>query len=239
MRHVKPVLLLAATGAFVASPFVSRNFAGYDPELFPVRIDDPAVQPAGYAFAIWSVIYLWLIAHAVFGLLKHSGDAAWDAPRWSLILSLGFGATWLEVATVAPVAATVIIWIMLIAAIAALLRADVRMDRWLLSAPIAMYSGWLTAASAVSLGVVLSGYGILSETTAAIAMLVLVLAIAVPVQRNITPSPLYGATVIWALVAIIVRDLDSHPIVAMIAAAGIPVMLVAILLPVRSQAVPA
>jgi hypothetical protein len=239
MTSVKPILLLAATAAFVASPFVSRNFAGYDPALFPVRIDDPAVQPAGYAFAIWSVIYVWLIVHAVFGLWKRSDDAAWDAPRWPLILSLGVGATWLEVATVAPVAATVIIWIMVGAAITALARADARTDRWLLAAPIAMYSGWLTAASAVSLGVVLSGHGILTDTSAAVAMLLLVLAIAVPVQRRVTPSPLYGATVIWALIAIIVRDLDSHPIVALIAAAGILIMLAAILLPVRSRAVAA
>ncbi len=60
---------------------------------------------------------------------------------------------------------------MAIAALAAFLRADPDRDRWMLSAPTAILAGWLTAASAVSTGVTLAGYGWLSDTAAAGAML--------------------------------------------------------------------
>ena len=40
---------------------------GYDPGQFPVVIARPSIQPAGYAFAIWGLIYAWLMAHAGFG----------------------------------------------------------------------------------------------------------------------------------------------------------------------------
>ena len=59
-------LVVAATLAFVASSFVTP-FAGFAPDAFPVPQDSPPSQPAGYAFAIWGIIYLWLIVSAFFG----------------------------------------------------------------------------------------------------------------------------------------------------------------------------
>ncbi len=231
--YLKPALLLLATLAFVASPFLVRNFAGYDPALFPVPVDRPLIQPAGYAFAIWSVIYLWLVVHAGFGLLARADDAGWDRPRWPLILSLGPGAFWLKVATVAPVAATVLIWAMLAAALVALAGLG-RRERWLLRAPVALYAGWLTAASAVSLGVVLSGHGILPDRTAALAMLGLALVIAVAVQTRLTASPFYAAAFVWALAGIIVADYARDMTVAVAAGVGIAVVNAALLWRVRS-----
>ena len=52
---------------FAASPFLSEGFNGFAPDQFPVPQDDPPVQPAGYAFSIWGVIYLWLIVGTGFG----------------------------------------------------------------------------------------------------------------------------------------------------------------------------
>lgn len=222
--RMKAVLLVAATFAFVVSPFITRNFAGYDPDLFPVRIEEPSVQPAGYAFSIWTLIYVWLVVHALFGLLKRAEDPSWDRVRWPLILSLAFGATWLGVAAFAPVWATIVIWVMLAGAIVALLRAETAPDRWLLLAPLAIYAGWLTAASCASLGIVLGGYGVLTDTLAAGAMLVLLLLIAGGVQTALGRAPEYGATVIWALVAIIVRNVGTNDTVAILAAVGVLVM---------------
>ena len=50
------------------------------------------MQPAGYAFSIWGVIYLALVAGAVFGLIRRAEHAGWDAARWPLIASLAVGA---------------------------------------------------------------------------------------------------------------------------------------------------
>ena len=226
MMHAKALTLLFATLAFGVAPFVTPPFTGYDPGLFPVQIVRPSIQPAGYAFAIWSVIYLWLIAHAVYGLWKRGENAAWDVVRLPLALAVAVGAVWLSIAGVSAIWGTVTIWIMAGAAILAFLRADPAIDRWMLSAPTAIFAGWLSAASAVSTGVMIAGYGWLSDTGAAAAMLAVVMGIAVTIQMRRPAMPIYGLTVIWALVGVIVANSSANPIVAILAASGIVVMAV-------------
>ncbi|NBE08733.1 hypothetical protein [Paragemmobacter ruber] len=217
----RAALLLLVTIAFGLAPFVTPPFTGYDPALFPVQIAEPAIQPAGYAFSIWGLIYLWLILHAGLGLFRHADSLAWDAPRWPLILSVALGAAWLSIAPVAPILATVTIWIMALAAIAALLRADTETDRWLLSAPIAILAGWLTAAASVSTGVVLSGYGLLPDTGSAAVMLAVTLGLALWTQAQKPRMPVYGLTVIWALIGVTVKNAGVNPTVAILAGLGI------------------
>ena len=222
--NIKPWLVLVAAIAFFVAPFVSPPFTGYNPAMFPVVIARPYIQPAGYAFSIWGLIYTWLAVHAVFGLVKRADDVAWDMTRLPLAGSAAMGAVWLAIAGVAPVTATVVIWVMLGLALLAFLRADPARDRWLLVAPIAIYTGWLTAAAAVSLGVIVAGFGLLSNSASAFAMLALVLGIAVTVQMRKRGVLEYGATVIWALVGVIVANWGDARMVAYGAAAGIAVM---------------
>ena len=222
--NIKPWLVLVAAIAFFVAPFVSPPFTGYNPAMFPVVIARPYIQPAGYAFSIWGLIYTWLAVHAVFGLVKRAEDVAWDMTRLPLAGSAAMGAVWLAIAGMAPVTATIVIWVMLGLAMLALLRADPARDRWLLVAPIAIYTGWLTAAAAVSLGVILAGYGWLSNTASAFAMLALVLVIAVTVQTRKRGVLEYGATVIWALIGVIAANWGDARMVAYVAALGIVVM---------------
>ena len=198
-------LVLVAVLLFAASPWFTEGFNGFEPDQFPVPQDNPPVQPAGYAFSIWGLIYLWLVAGAAFGLIKRSDDPDWEAMRPPLVISLLVGATWLPVANVSPVAATVLIWIMLGAAFVSLFRVG-DTDRWWQQAPVAIYAGWLTAASCVSIGLLLGGYGILSGTLAALVALAIALVIALVAQYRLHRAPEYGITVIWALVAVIVAN---------------------------------
>lgn len=230
---MRALVLLLVTLAFGAAPFVTPPFTGYDPGMFPVEIARPSIQPAGYAFAIWSVIYLWLIVHAGFGLWKRAETAAWDRVRLPLSVSIGLGAVWLGIANGYPILATVAIWIMLATALLAFLRADPSVDRWLLSGPTAIYAGWLSAAAAVSLGVILAGYGWLSDTGSAVAMLGLVLAVAVTVQMRRPRMPVYGLTVIWALLGVVAVNWGANVIVAVIAASGIVIMALTLLAGLR------
>jgi hypothetical protein len=133
-----------------------------------------------------------------------------------------------------PVWATLTIWPMAIGAIVAFVRADTGRDLWLLAFPPALLAGWLTAASAVSTGILLAGYGVLAPVPAAAAMLGLVLLIAVPVQRSRRSMPAYGLAVIWALVAVIVANWQGPQSVAILAAFGVAVMAAALLVPRRA-----
>ncbi len=231
---IKASLLVAATLAFGIAPFVTPPFTGYDPGLFPVRIERPSIQPAGYAFAIWSVIYTWLIAHAAFGLWKRRDNPAWDAVRLPLTVAVLVGAVWLAIAGQSAIWGTVTIWVMAGAAIAAYLCADPGVDRWMLAGPTAIFAGWLSAAAAVSTGVLIAGYGWLTDTQSAAAMLALVLVIAVTVQMRRPALPVYGLTVIWALLGVVVANWTPNLTVAALAGSGIVVMLLTLMVTRRA-----
>ena len=218
-RLIQPALLLAIL-AMVAAPALTPAFTGYDPGTFPVRIERPAIQPAGYAFSIWGLIYLWLLAHAVFGLLKRRNDPAFLRPALPLLVSGLLGSVWLAIASSAPITATLVILVMGGLAMLAYLRADQTQDRWLLAAPLAIYAGWLTAACGVSVGVIMAGYGVLSNTGAALLMLAVVIAVALFVQARRPAMPVYGVTVVWAAIGVIVANWADTQIVALTAAAG-------------------
>ena len=221
MSRLWSLLVLVAALAFAASPFLVEGFNGFAAEQFPVPQDDPPVQPAGYAFSIWGLIYVWLIAGAAFGAVRRADDADWAEMRPPLFASLAVGTIWLPVAMASPVWATLLIWIMLAAAILSLFRVG-DTDRWWQQAPVAIYAGWLTAASAVSIGLLLAGYGIMAQTPAALLALGLGLLIALVVQYRLHRAPSYGITVIWALVAVIVANYQPLNIaVAGLAALGI------------------
>jgi hypothetical protein len=123
-----PLLVLLFTLTFIASGYLIP-FDGYDGTQVPIPQEDPPIQPAGWAFAIWLVIYGWLLVSAVFGLLRRAGDPDWDRVRLPLLLSLILGTPWVAIANASAIWATVVIFGMLGTAVWALLRAPVR-DRW-------------------------------------------------------------------------------------------------------------
>ncbi|MEL7258048.1 MAG: hypothetical protein AAFN80_09425 [Pseudomonadota bacterium] len=205
MQHFQATLVLLAACAFAVSPLIATGFNGFEPDQFPAPQTDPPVQPAGYAFSIWLVIYVWLIAGAAFGLWRRAEDPAWTSMRWPLFISLAIGAGWLSVAQVSPIWAAVMIWMMLGGALWALVRAGGQ-DRFWLPAPIAVYAGWLTAASCVALALNLAGYGFVSAQVAALVMLVVALVIAATVVAARPGTPEYAGAVIWALIAVVVAN---------------------------------
>lgn len=218
MNRTRPLILLAVTLAFVAAPILTAPFKGYPPEAFPVAIPHPSVQPAGYAFSIWGLIYAWLLVHAVLFLWKNHDDPDWLETSGPMIASLAVGSLWLYIAPNVPFVAGLAIIFMAGAALKAFLRVDTFADRWTLAAPIALYAGWLSAASAVSTGVIVAGYGILSDTGAALVMLAVVLAVAIFAQLRQPRVWEYGLTVIWALIGIIFANWGQNVMVFFAAA---------------------
>ncbi|MDZ4086406.1 MAG: hypothetical protein U1E69_06330 [Tabrizicola sp.] len=214
MSRPLALILFLATIAFAVAPFITPPFTGYRPGQFPVEIVRPAIQPAGYAFAIWSVIYLWLILHAGYGLWKRKDDPAWVRVRPALTVALLLGTVWLAIAGASPIWATAVILVMAAAAITAFLQAPTEPDRWLLSAPLAIFAGWLTAASLVSTGVLLAGYGYAGNEEAAYDMLGVILILAPLIQSRRPRMPVYSLTIGWALIGVAVANWGAGTYVA-------------------------
>lgn len=220
-NRVLSLLVLIAALAFAVSPALFPGFAGYDADRFPIPQVDPPIQPVGWAFSIWGVIYLWLILGAAFGLWRRAEDEDWLPMRAPLLVSLGIGFFWLPVAQRLPGLATLMILAMLVSAIVAMVWAG-RRDPWLEGRPIALYAGWLTAASGVSAGIWLGGHGWLSAQVAAVLCLLAVGALALGVQAMRPREWAYPAAVIWALLGIVVANwpVGNWPVIAVAVLAG-------------------
>lgn len=222
MRRPLPLLVLLAALAFAVSPLLSNGFGGYRADQFPIPQADPPIQPAGWAFSIWGLIFAWLVAGSAFGALFRRDDADWRPMRPALLLSLALGAFWIETAHRSPLAATALILVMLAATLRAFLQAGARDRVWQLH-PVALYAGWLTAAAGASVGMVLGGHGILSEQAAAILCLLAVTILALAMQRRRPDAWAYPAGVIWALCGILAANLPSAnlPVLAVTGLAGL------------------
>lgn len=210
MKHPKLLALsvFITSIAFAISPWLSNGFAGFSPEQFPVEQEFWPVQPAGWAFSIWGAIYVWLIIGSLWGFLNAPYDKEWNMMRPSLLASLGIGTFWVAAANASPVFATLMIIAMALFAIRAMLLAGSSDPTWKIR-PIGLYAGWLTAATGVGTGVVLSGYGFMGPQTAALTMIGCVLIVALYVQSRQNDWA-YPFAVIWALCGIVAANLPSQ-----------------------------
>lgn len=216
-------VVVAAVQQIVAPALIFNddNFGGFSPaESLPT----PA-QPAGYAFAIWGPIYIGCLAYALHQAMPRNRDDP-DLARIALpAAALFLGSTaWLWFARHGPLWATVaVIWPMLALALVAMLRLA-RPSRPLSRAtklaagwPLAMYAGWLSAASFVNSAAILPTYGFgtagLGPVGLGVVMVALAGAVAIAVTVASRGALGYAAAVVWALVGIMVANLRGSPTV--------------------------
>ena len=223
MEKFTAAAILVLSIAFAISPAFTAPFSGFTPDQLPNPQIDPPIQPEGYAFAIWGLIYTWLILSTVFGLWKRADAGDWHAARLPLAISLAMGVPWLAIANASAIWATITIIIMALGAITALIRAPY-VDRWWFQAPVGIYAGWLTAASWVSIGTTAAGYGLITGSFGwAFAGILGALSSALAIYK-MRAAPEYLLTIIWALVGIVVANGVVTLPVSAFAAFGIAVL---------------
>jgi hypothetical protein len=181
------------------------------------------ITPANYAFSIWGLIYVGLIAYGIYQLLpaqRHNPFVR--RVNFLLIAACIAQMTWIYLFTTRlfglSIAAMLGILMPLIAAYLHLGigRVIVRQSqRWLVHVPFSIYLAWISVATIVNVASALyvvqwDGWGIGSEEWT-IIMLVIGTAIAaiVAIQRSDIAFPL---VYVWAYVAIAVRQSSAPPI---------------------------
>ncbi len=199
--------------------------------------------PAGYVFSIWSVIYLGLIAYAVFQALPAQREnPRLRATGWWFVLSCAANSIWLVAWHYGFFAVSVLLMLtLLISLIMVYLRLGVgrgsvpRGERWLVHLPFSIYLGWVTVATIANITAFLdfirwNGFGIAPEIWT-IIMLVVALVVAALMAFN-RGEIAYLFVLIWAFIGIGVAQAGTPLVVnaANLAAAVVAVFVVLVII---------
>ena len=224
------VVLIAALFAVAAGQFQALGGAGQSPAEFAAD-SDATLRVAGYAFAIWGLIYLGLLAYAFRQVLPATGES--DMIRRfglpSILAFLGIG-SWnvaaavdAEVATIVIITGSLIVLLIPLLTNASLIRTLGRgdRDRWLVAWPLALLAGWLTVATPVNIVTVATGNGdlptFLSPTAWAMGAVLAVVLIGVLVTWR-TRLLAFSLPIVWGLAGVVVAEQARNPVLAYVTA---------------------
>lgn len=194
----------------------SLGYMGHNPVGQGSNYEAPLIVPEGYAFAIWSIIYLGIIAFPIYQLLKRKvGAKEWTKLHILFSINAISNGLWLVAASYDWQWITVMIILIMLFTLYQMnslldqrLRAGDEINYWLERFPLSIYFAWITLATALNFSSALdfyswSGFGIDPVTWTLIIMTVAG-AIAFLVYRKFREAS-YAGVVVWAFVALFVR----------------------------------
>ncbi len=205
---------------------------------------DQTLKAAPYAFAIWSVIYLGLVAFAIHQLrraVRRSAlmdKMAWPAAAGTFgcglwIIASALNLQWLSVVVILASAASLIV---------GLLRAPTELsqsDKLLVIGPLTLLAGWLTVATGLNLVTVLTAQGWIGPTltlTWASGAILVVIAIGALIGWRLMTA-VYVAPVAWGLIGVAVAE-RGEPILPILAVAGALALALEAVLAARREPAP-
>ena len=217
---VTVLLTLVVNGLANALPINGQN-TGEISDRFQVYF-----VPAGYVFAIWGVIYLGLIAFAVFQALPAQREnPRMQATGWWIALGGVANSVWIFLWHYEYFALTVVVMLVLLATLViTYLRLGIgrvpvsAAETWAVRVPFSIYLGWISVATVANVTSLLDdvnwdGFGIAPEIWMGL-MLAVVVVIATSMaftRRDVA----YALVILWALAGIAVKH-------AAVAAVAIP-----------------
>jgi benzodiazapine receptor len=230
---LRSILVLAATIGTIAFNWLAA--AGRINGVTPQEVSEQyptLVTPAGYAFSIWSLIYLGLLAFSIYQLLP-SNAAKFKNFRSLYITTCALNCAWIffwhsdQIAMSFIIIAALLITLLLINI--KVRKWDSLAEFWTVNAPFGIYFGWVTAAVLVNFAVLLVYWRVEMSASASTALgvflILLAAVLAVAVRRWLT-NYFYPLAVAWALTAIAVRQ-SGHTLIVVAAAIGVVACLVA------------
>ncbi len=200
--------------------------AGYLNGVTPPEISDTLLTkftPANYAFAIWSVIYTFVIGFAIYQALPSQRDnPKLDGVREQFILSCALNILWTFAWHYEFYILSLLFMVgILLTMIAIYLRAGIGKpasswaERLLVHLPFSLYLAWIavaTIANAASLLVYYnwSAFGIDDSLWSAVMILIAAVIGAAVLWKRANAA--YAAVYVWAVFAITVRYANDTPI---------------------------
>ena len=239
-QQTRRLVVLAAAVFAVVVPVV-QNLAGFGLSQAEFAADgNQTLQVAGYAFSIWGLIYLGLLAYAGRQVLPQTGESVLiNRMGWpSAVALFGIG-LWIIVAALNLKAASVMVIFAALLALLVPLLANGRTirstgvmerDRWFLIWPLAALAGWLTIAAPLNLITTATAFdalpAFLSPTGWAIAAVAVVVLVGVAVTASLRTLA-YPLPIAWGLVGAFVAEQERNPVLGFTALGAAFLMVVA------------
>jgi translocator protein len=180
------------------------------------------LTPAGYAFSIWSIIYLLLAGFVIYQFRPNTGsrDSVQSIGIW-FVLNCIFNMSWLFLWHYLYIELSLVAMVLILVSLIVIYRKTRAIDhpttgeQWLIRLPFSIYLGWISVATIVNVSVVLEknnwdGFG-LSDPAWAVIMLCVgtLLAVIVSFPHR---DPIYPLVFVWAFIAIALEQRETSSI---------------------------
>ncbi|MFN0277897.1 MAG: TspO/MBR family protein [Pyrinomonadaceae bacterium] len=218
--RMRAALVIVAVIATIG--FNALAAAGLVNGVTPAQISEkyPTVlTPAGYAFSIWSLIYLGITAFAVYQLLP-ANLLRFRRARSVFILTCLLNCAWIYFWHRDQIAICLVLIIALLASLIMMLvlfgRSESAVESLFTNAPFGIYAGWVTAASLVNFLIFLKyervELSVFAWNTLGAVLIILAAVLAVIVRLKLR-NYFYPLAIAWALTAIAIKQTTNTAIV--------------------------
>lgn len=174
------------------------------------------ITPAGYAFAIWGLIYAACLGLAVYQLLpSQRGREVHRRTGWWLVAAFACSTVWVPIFGTRTIWLSQIVIVALVVCLAVTARrlgeagaATGGAERALLRLPVTIYLGWATLATAAGFGLTFRSLGMPAGgrfvTAVSVMVLLLATAVSVVIVSRFNAAAGFAFTACWALIAVAV-----------------------------------
>ena len=239
-QRTRRLVVLAAALFAIVAPLV-QNLAGLGLTQAEFAADgNTTLRVAGYAFSIWGLIYLGILAYAIRQALPQTGESPllgrMGLPSAVAFFGIGFwiimAALNLKAASVVVILASLLALLLPMLASARTIRVTGTMerDRWFLIWPLAALAGWLTVAAPLNLITVATAFEALPAALSPTGWAVLAVVATTLVGIGVTwalRTLAYPLPIAWGLVGAFVAEQEVKPVLAFTALAAAFALVVA------------
>lgn len=232
---LQPFLVIAATVGMLIFNYLAATgvLGGVETGAISDKYQT-IITPAGYAFSIWSLIYLGCVAFSIYQALPSQLER-FRGLRRAYIISCVFNCAWLYFWSQEMLVLCTALIFGLLASVAyiniKLRKTESRGEYWLAKFPFGLYFGWVTAATILNVTIMLVYLGVrVSDSTAlwlGAGLMLVAAAFGVLFRLKLT-NYFYPLAIAWALTAIAVKQSGKTLIVAACAVGVIACLIAAV-----------
>ena len=229
MKKSLALLNLFSVLFVIAVNYISQMYRLNDTTIGEIsRRYDNLFTPAPYAFSIWGIIFLSLLAYAIFQVKraffsKKESNFISQTGYWFFIANI-LNASWVLAFAFDYTGISVLIMLGILFSLIKIIL-NTNMERWdapveviaFVWWPICLYSGWIAVATIANISAYLTKLGWEGAPLSEVAWTIILIGIATIInlamtwKRNMRE---FALVAVWAFVAIFVRHKDNYEIIA-------------------------